>query len=58
MNQDDKKEYLGIVSIIVLIIVAALGVYYFYSHTSSKMVDNSAPLETPSPPEAPGTDMH
>lgn len=53
MNQDNENETIGIIGIIVIIILAAIGLYYFFSHRppSALKVEETPtlPLEVPSP---------
>ena len=51
--EDNKKEGIGIVSIIIIVIIAVLGLYYFMSprsHNNGKEIETiKVPLEAPSP---------
>ena len=51
MNKDDKNEYIGIATLIIVVILAVLGIYYYFSHSphSSKVSNTHPPLEAPAP---------
>jgi hypothetical protein len=54
MNQDNENETIGIIGIIVIIILAAIGLYYFFSHRPPTALNveetpTTIPLEVPHP---------
>lgn len=52
-KSDIKNEGIGIVSIILIVLVAIGGLYYFFSHGSHKngpkLEQTKAPVEVPAP---------
>ena len=55
-HEDNKNEGIGIVSIIVILIVTVIGLYYFFSprshHVPNEGENINVPLEVPSPVKA------
>ena len=50
MKKSDKKnEGVGIASIIIIVILTTLGLYYFFSHRPLTAENTNIPLETPAP---------
>ncbi|MBA3536625.1 MAG: hypothetical protein H0T84_08455 [Tatlockia sp.] len=53
MNHDNENEAIGIIGIIVIIILAAIGLYYFFSHRPPTALNieetPTFPLEVPHP---------
>jgi hypothetical protein len=58
-KRDAENEGIGIVSIIIIVIIAAIGLYYFISYrhpaVRTEAGNLNVPLETPAPlPDTPG----
>lgn len=56
MKKDTENEAIGIIGIIVIIILAAIGLYYFFSHRPPTALETqqppTVPLEVPHPVNA------
>lgn len=53
-RRDTENEGIGIVSIVIIVILSTIGLYYFFSSrhhaVNNESVKTSAPLEVPAPP--------
>jgi len=51
-DKDTENEYIGIISIILIVILTVFGMYYYYSHTHvgpHTPGTTNVPIETPAP---------
>ena len=53
-KRDTENEGIGIVSIVIIVILSAIGLYYFFGYrhhaVHNESVNISVPLEVPAPP--------
>ena len=60
MNKDNENESIGIIGIIIIIILATIGLYYFFSHRppTATNVENysNVPVEAPHPINSKGVE--
>ncbi len=48
-GKNNKNEGIGIIAIIIIVILAGVGLYYFFSHRPGVTTENNVPLEAPAP---------